>query len=62
MFVNLVPFLVILSRKIRSQTSEHIPNQNSVSLGSSLKKVIQMYGRGGFVVNLIMANQEFEKL
>ena len=62
MLVNSVPFLVTLSRKTRLWTAEHIPNCSVASLGSSPKKVIQMYGRGGFVVNMIKADQEFEKL
>ena len=60
--MNLVPFLITLSRKIRLGALEHIPNSTAALLGSSLKKVMQMYGRGGFAVNLIMADQEFEKL
>ena len=44
MFVNSVPFLVTLSRKIRLRTAEHIPNCSVALLGSSLMKVIQMYG------------------
>ena len=62
MFVRLVLCLVAFAQKIRLRTVEHITNCTVVCLGSRLKKVIQMYGRGGFVINLIMVDQEFEKL
>ena len=62
MFVNSAPFLVTFSWKIRLRTAEHIPNRTAASLVSSLSKIIQMYAKGGFVVNLVLMDQEFDKL
>ena len=60
--VNSVPFLVTLSRKIKLQTVEHVPNHTAALLSSSQIKVIKMYQRGVFIVNLILMDQEFNKL
>ena len=62
MFVNSAPFMVTFSRKIRLRTVEFIPNRTVATLISSLKKVINLYARGGYIVNLIMMDQEFEKV
>ena len=53
-FVNGVSFLTTLSRKIKLQTIEHIQTQTTASLSNAPPKVMKLYARGGFVVNLIM--------
>ena len=50
------------SRKIKLQTVAHIQSQISALLSNALTKVIKMYARGGFTVNLILMDQEFAKL
>ena len=55
-------FLTTLSRKIKLRTVEHVVTQTTASLISALNKVINMYARGGFIVNLIMMDQEFANL
>ena len=62
MFVNGVAFLVTLSRKIKMYTIEHIPNRTAKQLGSSLMKIVQLYARGGFTVNVALMDMEFEKV
>ena len=62
MFVNLALFLVTLSQKNGFQTVEHLPNQQAATLSSFLKKVIKLFAQGGFVVNPILMDQEFDKL
>ena len=62
MFVNSAPFVVTYSRKIGFRTVEFIPNRTVATLINSFKKVINQYARGGYAVNLIMVDQEFEKL
>ena len=62
MFVNGVPFLTTLSRKIKLRTVEHIQSRTAASLSKALTKVLTLYARGGFVVNLIMMDGEFAKL
>ena len=61
MFVNSAPFLVMLLRKIKLQTIKHVTNRTAASLSSNLIKVIKMYQRGVFIVNLILMDQEFDK-
>ena len=62
MFVNGIVFLVSLSRGIRMYTCEHVPNQKPAQLSSSLKKIINLYARGGITVRTIMMDMEFEKV
>ena len=62
MYVNGVPFLTTLSRKISMRTAEHIQSRSAASLSRALIKVIKLYARGGFTVNLIMMDQEFATL
>ena len=61
MFVNSVPFMVTLSRRIRLRTTEYLPKRTGPFLAHSLKKVLNVYTRGGFMVNVILMDQEFEK-
>ena len=62
MIVNGVPFLTTLSRKIKLRTVEHIQSRTVASLSKALTKVLKLYARGGFTVNLIMMDGEFAKL
>ena len=62
MFVNGAPFMVTIWRKIRLRTAEHLLTRTAESLINSLKRVINLYARGGYTVDLIMMDQEFEKL
>ncbi len=62
MFVNGVTFMVTISIKIRLRTTEHISGSTIESLTNSLKCVIDLYARGGYTVELILIDQEFEKL
>ena len=61
-FVNGVAFLMTQSRKIKMYTVEHTPSRKASALADSLKKIIKIYGRGGFMVNLILMDQEFDKI
>ena len=61
-FVNGVAFLKILSTKIRRVTAEHITTRTSKQLVNSLSKVVSIYARGGFLVNIILMDQEFDKV
>ena len=49
------------SRTINMYTVEHTPSRKASALADSLKKIIKTYGRGGFMVNLILMDQEFDK-
>ena len=62
MFVNGVPFLVTLSRKIRLFTVEFLPSRTAAKLSEYLVKVSKLYAHGGFTVCTILMDQEFEKV
>ena len=53
MFVNGNKFLVTLSRRIRLFTAEFILTSTAAQLSSSIKKIVNLYARAGFVVNAI---------
>ena len=53
MFVCGIPFLVTRSRGIKFNTVEFIPSRKAGQLANSLKKVLYLYARGGFIVNVI---------
>ena len=44
------------------RTFEHIQTQTVGLLSNALTKVMRLYARGGFVVNLIMMDGKFVKL
>ena len=52
MFVSRVPFLVTLSIKINFRTTQFLPKRTARTLVISLTKVLMLYARGGFIVNL----------
>ena len=62
MFVNGIAFLVTLSRGIRLYTTEHLPNRKKDQLARSLRRIMNLYARGGFCVRTIMMDMEFEKV
>ena len=39
---------------------EFIPSRTAAQLGISLMKIVCIYARGGFMVNVILMDQEFE--
>ncbi len=62
MFVNGLPFLVTSSRGISLVTIEYLPSRTAKLLALTLERVIKVYTRGGFVVQTMMMDMEFEKL
>ena len=53
-FVRGIPFLVTFSRNIKFRTAECVPIRTAKLLAKSIKKVISLYARGGFIVNLAL--------
>ena len=47
MFVNNIPFLITMSRKIKFITVEHIPTRTAKQLSKGLKRVMRLYSRAG---------------
>jgi hypothetical protein len=62
MFVNGLLFLVTSSRGISLITIEFLPSRTAKFLASSVKRVVRIYGRAGFIVQTSMMDMGFEKL
>jgi hypothetical protein len=62
MFVNLVPFLVSVSRTINLITIEHAPKCTATKLGDLMQHITWVYARAGFTVQTVLMDNEFEKL
>ena len=44
------------------RTAEYLPSRTAKVLGNSINKIKKLYLRGGFVVNLLLMDQEFDKV
>ena len=62
MFVNGLPFFVTLSRDIKLVSVEFLPSRTADQLCSSLRKVIRIYRRGGYMIRTSLMDMEFEPL
>ena len=60
-FVDGTAFLLTVSRRIKFVTAEYLPTRMAVSLSKHMKRVLDVYGRAGFVVKNILMDGEFEK-
>ena len=61
MFVIRNAFMIKSARKLNSVTIKCIPRQTSGNIIKILNKVIKLYGIGGFVINVILTDMEFNK-
>ena len=59
MFVNGNAFMIKSAKYLKLLTVEHIPSQTADQLSKSLIKVIKLYGRGGFIIHVILVDMEF---
>ena len=59
-FVAGVPLFVAYSRMIKFPTVEFLPRHTARQLTTSLKKILYLYARGGFLVCLCLMFREFE--
>ena len=62
MFVNSIPFLVMVSRKQHFGTVKALPNQQIPPIRDNLRAVCTIYYQRGFKVRAVMADNEFEPL
>ena len=60
MFINEILCLVTFSRKIKFRTAECVPKRTAKSLAKHLEKVLVLYARGGFIVNLALVDKSFD--
>jgi hypothetical protein len=61
MFVNGVPFLVIVSRGLNLVTAEYTPSCTAKQLAAGIRRVMDLYSHGGFQVGTVLMNNEFKK-
>ena len=61
-FVDGIPILLTLSRKIKFITTEYTPVRTAKQLSKSIKKVLRVYQRAGFTVRTVLMDGEFEKV
>ena len=61
-FVSGIPFFVTLSRRIRYVTVQFVPHRTAAELANSLKNVISLYRRAGFICQTALMDGEFEKV
>jgi hypothetical protein len=61
-FFNSVPFLILASRNINLITIEHAPKQTASKLGHLLQRIFHVYTKAGFHVQVILMDNEFEKV
>ena len=60
MTLNGVAFLVTMSRKIRFTTAVHTPRQTAKALSKSITKILKIYFRAGFRVEMILGDMQFD--
>ena len=61
-FVDGTAFLLTVSRRIKLVMAEHLSTRTAVSLSKHMKRVLDVYGRAGFIVRNILMDGEFEKI
>ncbi len=62
MFVNGVPFLVSASHGLNLITAEYTPSCTAKLLADRIRRIIDLYSRGGYQVGTILMDNDFEKL
>ena len=62
MFVNCVPFLVLLSRNINLTTIEHVPHRTASKLGLLFHQIITVYTRARFTIQTFLMDNKFDKV
>ena len=59
MFCNGLPFMTTVSHDIDFMTAEFLARRTAEHLSKTLTKVLQLYGKNGFVVRLVHMDNEF---
>ena len=62
MFVNAVAFMTTLLRNIILFTAGNVPFITVTQLSNSLKVIFKLYYQGGFAVQMVLMDTEFEKV
>ena len=59
-FVNGLPFLATVSRRLMYRTAQHIPDRSQQSFMDVLKVVFNIYKKAGFTIGTVLADLEFK--
>ncbi len=59
-FVNGTAFLITLSQKLRLATVKQLPTCTATQLSNSLTNKVRLYARTGFIIRVIMMDQELQ--
>jgi hypothetical protein len=62
MFVKSIAFLTTLSKKSRLATVEQLPLCRATQLSNLSTEIVRLYACTGFIVRIIMMDQEFDKV
>ncbi|KAL7472774.1 hypothetical protein ACHAXS_013136 [Conticribra weissflogii] len=62
MFVNGEAFVVTVSRGLKFITTHYLPSREAEHLASSIRETIKIYQWGGFRVQTLLMDREFEKI
>ncbi len=62
MFVNLIPFIITISRGLKFGTIEPLPNRQILTITKFVQRVLQIYTTRGFTVTTMLADPEFAPL
>ena len=62
LFINGLPFLSTISKKIKYRTIEWLPNRTPSAYRSAFDKVFRIYNKAGFTITYVHADQEFKPI
>ena len=62
MFVKGIAFLTTLSRKLQLGAVKQLLSRTATQLSNSLTKIVKLYAQPGYIVHVIMMDQEFDKV
>jgi hypothetical protein len=61
-FVNGVPFLFSMSRRLNLITAKNTPSQTAKNLAAGINCIMELYAKGGFQVGIVLMDNKFESL
>ncbi len=62
MFVDGLAFVVTVSQNLKFIPAHYLPTRTSSDLATSLKQTVRLYRQGGFRVQTLLMDGEFEKV
>ena len=62
MFLNKLPFLVSISRRLKFTTIDYLSSKNEIALVTSINKIVIYYRSHGLHIVTMFVDQEFKSL